>query len=511
MFKNNPTSSNCSRNSFLPFYINNSHTLPIIVLFTLLFATSGPLWCQAPVNIAGSRQTEMNEKSIQVDSLFGVWSNGSVPGVAVLVIKDQKVLINKGYGLSNISTKTPITPETVFELCSITKQFTAMAIMILVEQGKLSYDDPLIKFFPQFPDYARRITILNLLYHTSGLPDYVDLLIRSGKIDKDFEYPSNQKDWPYEPTDKDVLALLEEQRFLNFVPGDEFEYSNSGYIVLGQIVEKISGQRLQQFLAENVFRPLGMNNTVMNDETKPEIHNLAVSYMPVGNELKGVNYTSTRSIYGDGCLQSSLKDLIKWFGALENNLLIKASTLEQAFTSGKLNNGANTSYGFGWYVGNAFGLDRVTHSGTYIGFHHILMYYPQEHFVSLILSNDGRLTYNDRSVLINRLAKIYLRDKMQIPPAIQVNKELLQQYAGNYEYEDGTPVTISVQGDALWVKSNNLIPFKLIAESGNKFFVEDAEDDSYSFVKENSKVLGINAHISYMGYNRDANNWLRRL
>jgi CubicO group peptidase (beta-lactamase class C family) len=511
MFQRMHYKSKYKRASFGSFFLRDDYVSGILALFAFLLVSTGAIWCQSSMDTSRSAPDPLYDKSIQVDSLFAPWSGEDTPGVAVLVMKDQKILFKKGFGLENISKKIPITPETVFELCSITKQFTAMAVMMLVERGKLSFSDPLTKFFPAFPDYARKITIRHLLNHTSGLEDYVELLIRSGKIDSDFESPSDRTDWPFEPTDKDILALLFKQKFLRFIPGDEYEYCNSGYIVLGQIVEKISGKKLSQFLAENILRPLGMKNTVLNDETKPKVPHLAVSYMPAGNELKGVNYTSTRSVYGDGGLQSSLNDLIKWFDALENNRLVKTSTLKQAFTSGKLNSGANTGYGFGWYVGNAFGLERVTHSGTYIGFHHVLMYYPQQHFIALVLSNDGRLTYPDRSVLINRLAKIYLRDRMILPPTVQISTEGIRQYAGRYAYEDGTPVNISFEDGSLWVRSNNLLPVKLLAESGNKFFVENAEDDWYSFVKDNNKVIGINIHLSYYGYNSNSYNWLRRL
>jgi len=451
-------------------------------------------------------------QSSQVDSLFTPWSKSNSPGVAVLVMKDGKVLHRKGYGLANIQTKTPVSPESVFDLGSIGKQFTAMAIMILAERGHLSYDDKLTTFFPEFPSYAGKITIKHLLHHTAGLPEYEKLYIQNRKVKPDYETAYKKTSWAFEPTSKDLLALISEQTLPEFTAGDEWDYSNTGYVILGQIVEKISGISLSQFMKVNIFQPLGMNNTLLYDETKPKISNLAVSYIWVGNEIKGINYNALSLIYGDGGVNSSISDMANWYRAIENNTLIKASTLKQAFTSGKLNNGANVGYGYGWYVSNSLGLERMIHAGTWIGFKHEVAYYPEQHVTVLILSNDGRFTRTDRSALITQLTKIFLSDKMTFPTAVRINPAILKQYTGKYESETGESFEISIIGGALNVKPSGLLPIRLVPESAIKFFVDDSEDDRYVFRKDDKgKVIGLMKQLSLAGYTKFAYSWAKKL
>ncbi len=484
--------------------------MALILLLVVVLASAAEVWCQ-PISKAVNGEVRLADKSSQVDALFALWSQGNSPGVAVLVAKDGKVLHRKGYGLANLETKTLVSPKTVFDLGSVGKQFTAMAIMMLAERGKLRYDDPLSKFFPEFPTYAQKITVRHLLNHTAGLTEYDQLFIQNGKVDRDYESFFGQKGWKFEPTSKDTLDLFAKQKMLRFSPGDEWEYSNSGYVVLGQIIEKVSGKSFHQFLKENIFEPLGMKNTLVYDETKPKIPNLAVSYMRAGNELKGTNFNALSLIYGDGGVNSSIDDLAKWYKAIENNAFVKASTLKQAFTSGKRNNGASVGYGFGWYVGNSLGLERMIHAGTWIGFKHQVAYYPEQNFVALILSNDGRFTRTDRSAVVTRLAKIYLSDKMTFPAAVKISPEVLRQYAGKYELETGESFEISLENDALTVKPSGLLPIKLIPESEAKFFVDGSEDDRYFFRKdEMGKVTGLTKQLSLAGYTKFAYSWARK-
>ncbi len=485
--------------------------MALILLSVSVLASAGEVWCQ-PISKAVNVGVGLADKSSQVDALFALWSQGNSPGVAVLVVKDGKVLHRKGYGLANLETKTFVTPETVFDLGSVGKQFTAIAIMMLAERGKLNYDDALSKFFPQFPLYAKKITIRHLLNHTAGLTEYDQLFIQSGKVDRDYESSFGQKDWLFEPTSKDTLNLLARQKMLRFAPGDEWEYSNSGYVVLGQIVEKVSGKSLRQFLKETIFEPLGMKNTLVYDEIKPKIPNLAVSYMRAGNKLKGINTNALNLMYGDGGINSSVDDLTKWYRAIDENRLVKSATVRMAFTSGKLNNGASVGYGFGWYVGNSLGLPRRIHAGTWMGFRNEVAYYPEQHFTALILSNDGRFTRTDRSAVITHLAKIYLSDKMTLPSAAQISPEILRQYAGKYELETGESFEISFENNALTVKPSGLLPIKLVPESEVKFFVEGSEDDRYFFRKnEEGKVTGLTKQLSLAGYTKFAYGWARKL
>src|ERR1051325_4328677 len=190
-------------------------------------------------------------RSAQVDSLFAPLNEGATPGAAVLVVQNGKTVFLKTYGLARLNPKEPVTADTAFDLASVSKQFTARAIMILADRDKLSFDDPITKFFPQFPAYAQKITIRNLLTHTSGLVDVINpKWFKAG----------------YEPTSKDLLKMMVAEPAPSFIPGEKFEYNNAAYVLLALIVEKASGEPFARFMKENVFKPLGMNSTVVLDE-----------------------------------------------------------------------------------------------------------------------------------------------------------------------------------------------------------------------------------------------------
>lgn len=236
-------------------------------------------------------------KSAQVDSLFAPLNQGITPGAAVLIIQNGKMVYAKGFGYARLDTKEAITPETAFDSASVSKQFTAMAIMILTERGKLSLDDSLTKFFPAFPSYAQKIKIRNLLTHTSGLVDAIN--------------PSWFKPG-YEPTSSDVLEMMTEQSNVNFAPGEKFEYNNAAYVLLALLVEKVAGESFPKFMLKNVFKPLGMEHTRIWDETKPKIEHLALSYAPDGNSYKQIDYMSDVSLYGPKGVITTVLDLAKW-------------------------------------------------------------------------------------------------------------------------------------------------------------------------------------------------------
>ena len=263
----------------------------------------------------------------RVDALFAPWSKGDTPGAAVIVIRNGQVLFEKGYGLANLETRTPIRPDTAFLLASLTKQFTAMAVMMLAERGKIRYEDPLTRFFPHFPLYAQKITVRHLLNHTAGFPEYDDLWIRSGKVDHDWPRSSATRPSTFEPTSRDALNLLAQQKSPDFDPGEKWKYSDSGYVILAQIVEKASGTSFGAFLEENIFRPLGMKGSLLYDERKPKVPNVAKSYTRDGSAYREIDYTPLNKIYGEDNVYSTLDDMYKWDQALYGEKLVKASTL----------------------------------------------------------------------------------------------------------------------------------------------------------------------------------------
>ncbi len=331
---------------------------------------------------------QMN-KSEKVDQLFGSYA-GEQPGVAVMVIKNGAPVFKKAYGLAHLEEKIPVATQTNFRLASVSKQFTAMSIMLLVERGKLTYETSLLEIFPGFPDYGDAITVRHLLQDTSGLIDYEGLIPDTATV---------------QVLDKDVLRMMMAQDSTYFKPGEQFRYSNSGYAVLAMIVEKISGKSYAAFLQENIFAPLEMANTIAYEKGLYVAHHRAMGYRVEEGKAVFSDQSLTSAVLGDGGIYSSVEDLFKWDQALYTNRLVNAATLAQAFTPGALNDGAKTEYGFGWFVSEHRGRARVRHSGSTCGFRNELQRYPEDKFTVIILTNRAE---PDVEELGNQLTDLFL-------------------------------------------------------------------------------------------------------
>jgi CubicO group peptidase (beta-lactamase class C family) len=334
----------------------------------------------------------------RLDAQLEPWDQGDGPGMAVVLIRDGRVVYQKEFGFADLDAHRAITPSTQFLLASNTKPFTAMAVMMLEERGKLRFDDPLAKFCPEFPDYARMITIRQLLNHTSGLPDYEELLV--GKKDFDSYFQSSKRPpADHEFTAIDALQVLSRQQNLRFTPGERFEYSNSGYVVLAQIIERVSGERYAEFLKEKIFEPLGMRDTLVVDERKQSVPRLAIGYARRNGQWQDISYSPENSIYGEDGIYSSANDLYKWDQALYGERLVRRSTLEMAFTPGRTNDGkeidANypvipkrpTSYGFGWIIASLDGSEELFHTGSWSGYRSYLVRVPSQRISAIVLMN----------------------------------------------------------------------------------------------------------------------------
>jgi CubicO group peptidase (beta-lactamase class C family) len=322
----------------------------------------------------------------QVDSLFAWATNG--PGAVVAVVDHGNVVFEKAYGLADVEKKLPLTLHSVFDLASVTKQFTAMGIMILAERGQLHYDDSLCKFFPEFSPFGCGITIRHLLTHTSGLPDYEQIFWASGLIATNYPRAAKEPGDAFEPTSRDALRFIAKPGKLRFKPGDKWEYSDSGYVVLAQIIEKVSGESYAKFLRENIFRPAGMTETIVYDESRPAIANRAISYAE--GPRRPVDYTPLNLIYGDGNVNTTIGDMVRWDQALYTEKLVGAATLKEGFTRGALNDGNKFDYGFGWSIRQRRGMDAVQHDGAWVGFRSCIIRFPQRQFSIIILSNSSK-------------------------------------------------------------------------------------------------------------------------
>ena len=351
------------------------------LLLTVLLMVSGTVF--------GSGADSARAK--EIDSIFAAagLKVGDAPGAAVLVLEHGRVLFERGYGLADLNSRARITPATNFRLASVSKQFTAMAIMLLVHDGKLHYDDRLTDIFPDFPDYGRAITIRHLLQHTSGLKDYEDLM------------PAADPNLPVEQTqiqDAGVLDLLKRQADTKFPPGAKWEYSNSGYVLLGLIVQKISGKAYPDFLRERIFRPLGMDHSVAYVRGKNQISTRAFGHSLEGGKWKQTDQSPTSATLGDGGIYSSLEDLARWDRGLREHTLLSARKMEPALTPVKVPEGQVTEpdgspaeYGFGWFLNPYKGNRRMWHYGETMGFRTAIQRFAKKDLTIIILCNRADL------------------------------------------------------------------------------------------------------------------------
>jgi CubicO group peptidase (beta-lactamase class C family) len=343
------------------------------------------------------------DPAAQIDSLMSDVSS-STPGAAVLVIKDGRHVFEQGYGVTDLRTLHKIDEHTNFRLASVTKQFTAMAIMLLVHDGKLRYDQSLTEIFPEFPAYGETITVRHLLNHTSGLLDYEDLMAK--------QYGNTLDDQILQIHDAGVLALLEKIRTTKFPAGTKWEYSNSGYCLLAMVVEKVSGKPFSEFLHERIFVPLQMASTLAYEKGKNEVPNRAYGHTPQGSAWRETDQSSTSATLGDGGVYTSLADLVHWDNALQNHTLLSEKDMQPALTAvhpssaPPQQNGHPVSYGFGWYVDPYRGHPRMWHYGETVGFRTSIQRFPADHLTVVVLCNRADLSAIDLAL---KVADLYLK------------------------------------------------------------------------------------------------------
>ena len=264
----------------------------------------------------------------RIDAIFAPLADAKSPGIAVMVRKNGETIVQRGYGVRDLRTFTPIDAKTNFRLASCTKQFTAMAIMLLVHDGKLRYDEPLTEIFPDFPEYGRAITIRHLLTHTGGLPDYEDLMDGGPWTES------------RQIQDDEALALLKKQAKPKFAPGAKWDYSNSGYVVLGLVVAKVSGIPFDEFLRRRIFTPLHMNNTLAYRKGENKVANRAFGHSKSDAGFAETDQSSTSATIGDGGVYSNLEDLAKWDEALNKYTLLPEAKMKAAWTAARLADGS---------------------------------------------------------------------------------------------------------------------------------------------------------------------------
>jgi CubicO group peptidase (beta-lactamase class C family) len=413
------------------------------------------LWIFGGNYQARAANNEPTNEAGQVDKLFDCTVKDGVPGASVVVIQNGKILYKKGYGLANIELNMPNNPETIFRLGSVTKQFTAMAILQLHEKGFLDIDDPVGKYFTGTL-YGDKIKIRHLLTHTSGITESLD-----------------------SP--------------LEFTPGEQLSYSNSGYNLLGRIIEKISGDSYDEYLRKNIFQPLKMVNTGF-EHPNINLENRATGYEVSGNgKYSDVGGTDVSGAYAAGALYSTAEDMYLWDQALYTEKLIKSETIKQAFSPAKLNDGSVAKYGFGWMLGKYHGLREIGHGGDITGFNSYIARFPDEHFTVIVLSNvamrpSGALPH--AGDLAHKIAGIYLVDKMETKAEnmeIKLDPMIYDAYVGRYKLVNAPPEVVAVSGDSFTITKENKC---LYLQSKLGKVEVHPETETLFFVKEdNTKIL----------------------
>jgi CubicO group peptidase (beta-lactamase class C family) len=335
--------------------------------------------------------SQTSQKQIQkIDSLFTSWNVSNHPGGSVLVSKDGKTIFSKSYGLANIEYNIPNTNNTLFNIGSISKQFTAMGIVLLEEQNKLSFDDNIRKYIPELPNFSEIITIRHLLHHTSGLRDLHGLLGLAGWRSGDLE------------TNDDVYKIIKNQKELNFKPNEEFLYSNTGYILLAKIIENISQLKFDQWMKQNIFQPLGMKNTYVETSLDNIVRNNATSYYLRKEFKRALEYWG---YYGSGNMHSTIEDVNIWLQNFSTPLKGWESAFNKLLTTTPLNNGFETNYGFGVRIEDYFGNKLIQHGGSVGGFRAIARTFPEEQFNIVILTNYSRSGIVSKA---NKISGIFL-------------------------------------------------------------------------------------------------------
>ncbi len=438
-----------------------SFTVPTRYIILLIILTSFVSPCFAQSLDPGT--------SSRIDSLLAGYDNASSAGCAVGVYKDGKLIFKKSYGMADLEHGVSITPQTVFDIGSTSKQFTATSIVMLAQQNKLSLDDDIRKYLPEIPNYGHTITIRHLLNHTSGIRDYLQLMCASGVNIDDVT------------TTKDALAAIARQQALNFVPGSEMLYSNSGYMLLSVIVERVSGVSLRTFEQEHIFKPLGMTHTQVVDDHTMIVPNRAIGYSPAEDGLlhRDMSYWEQT---GDGAVSTSVEDFEKWIANFEHPTLggtSDPSSAQQLMhllrTPGKLNNGTETDYGLGLEFPTWHTLPVVEHDGSWAGYQTEFMWLPTEHLAVVILSNLSSIP-----TVATKIASMVLGNKLPKGPApppttpVKFDTAAFAPFEGSYSMDEEPTFVLKYwrEGETYWSQATEQAAIPIFPSSDSTFFLK---------------------------------------
>lgn len=443
------------------------------------------------IAISTSLQAQIQPEVLQqkVDSLLLETVSDMTPGSAVLVVKNKEIILNKGFGLANMDYEIPITPNTVFDLASVAKQFTGYAIALLAEQGVLSEEDDVRKYIPELPEFDHPITIGNLVHHTSGIRDWTSTLPLSGRSFEDVISMDH------------ILRMAYQQENLNFTPGDEYRYSNTGYNLLAEIVQRTTGLSFRQWTDQNIFQPLGMTQTLFLDDHNEVIKNRAVGYYQSDETF---HYSPNMlTALGSSSLYSTTTDLASWVNHLMYPSDERKPVVDRMLKTQPLSNGENNNYAYGISISTFRGTPWISHSGGWASFRTYLTMLPSENLAIVVLNNNSKNAFN----IAGRIASYYVPREQEGEQEQNENKEtealenlsisddLLNSYVGTYKLGPGWYVHLTKEGDQLWTQATQEDKFPMFALSDSVFLIPSYGDRTMTFYADES------GEISHLVYN----------
>ncbi|MGV3613313.1 MAG: serine hydrolase domain-containing protein [Fluviicola sp.] len=416
-------------------------------------------------DVASFKKTEA-----EIDTIFNQAYPVHSPGAVVLIAKDNKIIYRKAFGMANLELKVPMNPANVLQLASITKQFTSVAILMLMEQGKLSLQDPLSKYISDYPR-GNEIMLHHLLNHSSGIKSYTNL-------------PEFRTKTRLDLTPEEIISSFKNLP-LEFDPNEKHEYSNSGYVLLGYIIEKISGMTYEDFIQKNIFDKLGMKNSYYGNEYKI-IPNRANGYQLYEGSFENAEYMSPTIPYAAGSLMATVDDLFLWYLAIHQNTLISEKSKQLAFTNHRLTNGELSNYGYGWFINELADMATLEHTGGINGFTSSGIYVPAGNCYAIVLSNldDGKGPERYNLKALSHVLGKPMVDKA----AVKLSEKQLKKWEGAYQFEE-TIRFITYENGVLYSMREGGRPIKLIPLSEHEFRFEDLSTTYYFSLKDGKKQV----------------------
>lgn len=449
----------------------------VLSLSLLTLCPAAPAFAAAPAAAPAAAKTSAVDPTLlrDLDALAAENYPADQPGAAILVEKDGQVILRKGYGLANVELGVPVQPEMVFEIGSVTKQFTGAAILMLAERGQIRFDDEITRFFPDFPTHGKKITVEHLLTHTSGIPSYTGLDEWSQQLREDIT--------------ADQLIAFFHGKPLEFEPGSRMAYNNSGYALLGAIVEKLSGKTYEEFVEQEIFQPLGMARSRYGNRSEI-VPGRAYGYVKKGDVYETAPYLSMTQPYAAGALLSTVDDLARWDKALSSEALLRRASLNRMFTPVPLTTGLPTTYGYGISMYDLQGHRVTEHGGDIHGFSCHLLRVPEERLFVIVLSNNPFAPRRPDALAL-RLAARTLGLQANAAPAVQLSEKEMSEYVGVYRLDPKSTRVVTLEEGRLYSQRTGSSKLALVPRGKDLFGYESSESRVRFLRDAAGKITGL--------------------